>query len=131
MHSNCTVCGVKLNNKNRVEYRPNSCRDCELERKRLYSLKRKDDNAKRSTASAKVKSGKSSKKVSVKKVVDKKTSTKLSPAKKAQLVAKDKKAKSKNRDYDIVISNYQDIINKNINNDIENFINNLTFEIYD
>jgi len=44
---------------------------------------------------------------------------------------KDIKAKSKNRDYDIVISNYQDIINKNINNDIENFINNLTFEIYE
>jgi hypothetical protein len=93
MHSNCTVCGVKLNNKNRVEYRPNSCRDCELERKRLYSLKRKDDNAKRSTASAKVKSTKSSKKVTAKKPASKKAIDKLSPAKKAQLAAKDKKAK--------------------------------------
>ncbi len=41
MPSYCTVCGVKLTAKNRISYRPSSCRDCELERKRLYSLKRK------------------------------------------------------------------------------------------
>ena len=44
MPNYCTVCGVKLTAKNRISYRPSSCRDCELERKRLYSLKRKIQN---------------------------------------------------------------------------------------
>ncbi|OGI20466.1 MAG: hypothetical protein A3B68_02990 [Candidatus Melainabacteria bacterium RIFCSPHIGHO2_02_FULL_34_12] len=33
----CKVCGIKLSTKNTVDYRPGSCRDCELERKKLYS----------------------------------------------------------------------------------------------
>jgi len=44
MPNYCTVCGVKLTAKNKISYRPSSCRDCELERKRLYSLKRKIKN---------------------------------------------------------------------------------------
>jgi hypothetical protein len=44
MPNYCTVCGVKLTAKNKISYRPSSCRDCELERKRLYSLKRKIQN---------------------------------------------------------------------------------------
>lgn len=33
----CKVCGIKLSSNNTVDYRPGSCRDCELERKKLYS----------------------------------------------------------------------------------------------
>lgn len=33
----CKVCGIKLSANNTVNYRPGSCRDCELERKKLYS----------------------------------------------------------------------------------------------
>ncbi len=33
----CKVCGVVLKANNTVDYRPGSCRDCELERKKLYS----------------------------------------------------------------------------------------------
>ena len=33
----CKVCGVGLKAGNTVDYRPGSCRDCELERKKLYS----------------------------------------------------------------------------------------------
>lgn len=33
----CKVCGVTLKASNTVDYRPGSCRDCELERKKLYS----------------------------------------------------------------------------------------------
>lgn len=33
----CKVCGIKLSSSNTVDYRPGSCRDCELERKKLYS----------------------------------------------------------------------------------------------
>ncbi len=33
----CKVCGVGLKASNSVDYRPGSCRDCELERKKLYS----------------------------------------------------------------------------------------------
>lgn len=33
----CKVCGILLTSKNTVDYRPGSCRDCELERKKLYS----------------------------------------------------------------------------------------------
>ena len=33
----CKVCGVGLKASNTVDYRPGSCRDCELERKKLYS----------------------------------------------------------------------------------------------
>ena len=33
----CKVCGINLKASNTVDYRPGSCRDCELERKKLYS----------------------------------------------------------------------------------------------
>ncbi len=33
----CKVCGIGLKASNTVDYRPGSCRDCELERKKLYS----------------------------------------------------------------------------------------------
>ena len=33
----CKVCGIILKAINTVDYRPGSCRDCELERKKLYS----------------------------------------------------------------------------------------------
>lgn len=33
----CKVCGIPLKTSNIVDYRPGSCRDCELERKKLYS----------------------------------------------------------------------------------------------
>jgi hypothetical protein len=33
----CKVCGIPLKASNIVDYRPGSCRDCELERKKLYS----------------------------------------------------------------------------------------------
>ncbi len=33
----CKVCGIPLKASNTVDYRPGSCRDCELERKKLYS----------------------------------------------------------------------------------------------
>jgi hypothetical protein len=55
MPNYCTVCGVKLTAKNKISYRPSSCRDCELERKRLYSLKRKIQNELEEKASKAVK----------------------------------------------------------------------------
>jgi hypothetical protein len=45
----CTICGIKLVAKNKISYRPNSCRDCELERKRLYSKKKREEAKKKST----------------------------------------------------------------------------------
>ncbi|MFM7457506.1 MAG: hypothetical protein ACKO3R_02425 [bacterium] len=56
MPNYCTVCGVKLTAKNKISYRPSSCRDCELERKRLYSLKRKIQNELEEKSSKTVKS---------------------------------------------------------------------------
>jgi hypothetical protein len=44
-----------LTAKNKISYRPSSCRDCELERKRLYSLKRKIQNELEEKASKAVK----------------------------------------------------------------------------
>lgn len=37
MANYCKVCGIALSTRNTVDYRPGSCRDCELERKKLYS----------------------------------------------------------------------------------------------
>ena len=102
--TNCTVCGVKLNTKNRVSYRPNSCRDCELERKRLYSLKRKSDQNKRAKANGKAKpkakpapklKSKAKSVKTSKKLVAKKTSKK--PVKKLDTKAIAAKNKEKER----------------------------------
>ena len=78
MPNYCTVCGVKLTAKNKISYRPSSCRDCELERKRLYSLKRKIQNELEEKASKAVKPAS---KASVKAV--KPTSKVAKPASKA------------------------------------------------
>lgn len=45
----CKVCGVTLRANNTVDYRPGSCRDCELERKKLYSGLTFDISSARST----------------------------------------------------------------------------------
>lgn len=81
MHSYCTVCGVKLTAKNRISYRPNSCRDCELERKRLYSLKRKKDSPSKSKSTAKKATTKSAAKKTSKKTTTKKTAKKTASKK--------------------------------------------------
>ena len=78
MPNYCTVCGVKLTAKNKISYRPSSCRDCELERKRLYSLKRKIQNELEEKAS---KAAKPANKASVKAV--KPTSKVVKPTSKA------------------------------------------------
>ncbi len=78
MPNYCTVCGVKLTAKNKISYRPSSCRDCELERKRLYSLKRKIQNELEEKAS---KAAKPASKASVKAV--KPTSKVVKPTSKA------------------------------------------------
>ncbi|MBU6196979.1 MAG: hypothetical protein KGO93_05385 [Cyanobacteria bacterium REEB446] len=78
MPNYCTVCGVKLTAKNKISYRPSSCRDCELERKRLYSLKRKIQNELEEKAS---KAAKPASKASVKGV--KPTSKVVKPTSKA------------------------------------------------
>lgn len=88
MPSYCTVCGVKLTAKNRISYRPSSCRDCELERKRLYSLKRKlqkeQENAAKGAKTSKIKTkSKEEKKKTIKTKVVKGTS-----ATKAKIVTK-------------------------------------------
>ena len=70
----CKVCGIKLSSKNTVDYRPGSCRDCELERKRLYS------NVSGTTK-------KISKKVKIKKVkISNKKIKKLTVAQKKKLI---------------------------------------------
>lgn len=79
MPNYCTVCGVKLTAKNKISYRPSSCRDCELERKRLYSLKRKIQNELEEKAS---KTAKPASKASVK--VVKPTSKVVKPTNKAK-----------------------------------------------
>lgn len=52
----CKVCGVGLSSKNTVDYRPGSCRDCELERKKLYSGVSFDTGSKGSKAKKHAKS---------------------------------------------------------------------------
>lgn len=92
----CTVCGVKLTPKNRISYRPNSCRDCELERKRLYSLKRKEDNKKRTKSSGKV-AAKTSK-LSKSKVKSKPVVKKSLKAAKPKLKSKEQIKREKERE---------------------------------
>ncbi len=101
-HSVCTVCGVKLTAKNKISYRPNSCRDCELERKRLYSLKRKEDNQKRSKSTSKTVAPKKTKKTSVKAKPAKKVlvKSKKAPIKKvvSKTKAKDQEKRERERE---------------------------------
>lgn len=54
----CTICGIKITAKNRISYRPNSCRDCELERKRLYSLKKRSTSTKSASKATTIKTTK-------------------------------------------------------------------------
>jgi len=81
MPNYCTVCGVKLTAKNKISYRPSSCRDCELERKRLYSLKRKIQNELEEKSYKASKAAKPASKASVKGV--KPTSKVVKPTSKA------------------------------------------------
>lgn len=71
----CKVCGVGLKASNTVDYRPGSCRDCELERKKLYSNLTFDSGSSKSKASKK--------KASTKKIKSKvkKSSSKKDPNK--------------------------------------------------
>ncbi len=81
----CKVCGVGLKSKNTVDYRPGSCRDCELERKKLYSGLTLDFGS--SKSSRKLKKVKNKKKLKVKlklKLKNKKRDKKL--AKKLKLI---------------------------------------------
>lgn len=66
----CKVCGVGLKASNTVDYRPGSCRDCELERKKLYSNLTLDSGSKSKASNKKASSKK------VKSAKDKKTSSK-------------------------------------------------------
>jgi len=76
----CKVCGVKLKAGNTVDYRPGSCRDCELERKKLYSGISFDASARRST-----KKVKKAKKVKLHKLSKSKKKTKRAKLDKAKL----------------------------------------------
>lgn len=60
----CKVCGIGLKASNLVDYRPGSCRDCELERKKLYSGSLVDFSSHKSARQSK-----SSRKASKKKVL--------------------------------------------------------------
>ena len=51
----CKVCGIPLKASNTVDYRPGSCRDCELERKKLYSDLKVDFGSYRTRKSSKSK----------------------------------------------------------------------------
>ena len=63
----CKVCGVTLKASNTVDYRPGSCRDCELERKKLYSgLVIDFGSKKRSSKKTKLKKKKKAKKKTIK-----------------------------------------------------------------
>ena len=61
----CKVCGVLLKTSNTVDYRPGSCRDCELERKKLYSGLSVDFGSAKSTKRSKVSKKKGRKKLKV------------------------------------------------------------------
>ena len=62
----CKVCGVPLKASNTVDYRPGSCRDCELERKKLYSGMSLDFGSRKSSKKSSKKAGKKKKRVSSK-----------------------------------------------------------------
>ena len=99
----CKVCGVTLKSSNTVDYRPGSCRDCELERKKLYSGLTIDFGARKSSRKSEKKTknkkakGKTSK-TKVRKVSNKKQAKKLRLLKlkfKKQKLLKVKKIKAK------------------------------------
>ena len=54
----CKVCGITLKATNIVDYRPGSCRDCELERKKLYSGLSVDFSSSSGSKKSKAKKGK-------------------------------------------------------------------------
>jgi len=93
----CKVCGVGLKASNTVDYRPGSCRDCELERKKLYSGLSVDigysKNLKKSSKKKKDKKKATSKKLKRKKVDTKKLAKKLKLKKQRLLKIKKLKAK--------------------------------------
>ena len=76
----CKVCGIPLKASNTVDYRPGSCRDCELERKKLYSgisvdfgtkklkKKLKKISSKKSSSKTSKKKSKTAKKILLKKL---------------------------------------------------------------
>ena len=89
----CKVCGIGLKASNTVDYRPGSCRDCELERKKLYSGLSVDVGYFKSTKKS---SKKSKKKIFSKlkrKKADKKLAKKIKLQKQKFLKAKKQKAK--------------------------------------
>ena len=94
----CKVCGVGLKASNTVDYRPGSCRDCELERKKLYSGMSVDFSYSRASKKSK-KSKKAAKKTKAKsakrgrKKDPKKLAKKLKLKKQKLLKAKKLKAK--------------------------------------
>ena len=90
----CKVCGIGLKASNTVDYRPGSCRDCELERKKLYSGLSIDFGSSKSFK----KSSKKNKKKAVSKLKRKKTDNKKLAKKlklKKQKLLKIKKIKAK------------------------------------
>jgi hypothetical protein len=86
MPSYCTVCGVKLTSENKISYRPSSCRDCELERKRLYSLKRRQKKAQQDDEAPKTAKAKETDKKSTTVKAKAKTSSAKKPVEKVKEV---------------------------------------------
>ena len=92
----CKVCGIGLKASNTVDYRPGSCRDCELERKKLYSGLSIDFGSSKSTKKTSKKKKSKKKRVSKlkhKKSTGKKLAKKLKFKKQKLLKAKKLKAK--------------------------------------
>jgi DNA repair exonuclease SbcCD ATPase subunit len=77
----CKVCGVGLKASNTVDYRPGSCRDCELERKKLYSSLSVDSGSSKSSKKAKKPIKKKKIKVSKSKTKVKKSAKKINSEK--------------------------------------------------
>ena len=95
----CKVCGISLTAKNIVDYRPGSCRDCELERKKLYSGLSIDFGSMKSSKKSKKKRERKREKVKskLKQKRDKKLAKKLKFLKKLRKtkILKAKKLKTK------------------------------------
>ncbi|OGI08438.1 MAG: hypothetical protein A3I68_05740 [Candidatus Melainabacteria bacterium RIFCSPLOWO2_02_FULL_35_15] len=91
----CKVCGIGLKAGNTVDYRPGSCRDCELERKKLYSGLSIDPGHSKSLKKSSKK--KKNRKKTVSKLKQKKTNKKLTKKLKLkkQKLLKAKKLKTK------------------------------------
>ncbi len=90
----CKVCGVGLKASNTVDYRPGSCRDCELERKKLYSGLSVDlGSSKNSKKSSKKKKKKKSSKLKSNLKAGKKLAKKIKLKKQKLLKAKKMKIK--------------------------------------